>query len=110
MPWLASHGAAAAASGWPVVNGLSAGLVGVFSALLWVHAAWQPDDTLSNAAAACFSGATALFSAGTISFPDAFAITSPAITAHWGLAAYALGVVVVVTALVTVWGKWWQHR
>ena len=70
MPWLRRTVPAAAVSGWPVVNGLSAGLVGIFSALLWVHAAWQPDDTLSNAAAACCSGATALFSTGTISFSE----------------------------------------
>ena len=81
--------------------------MGVFSGLLWLRAALSTtEDKLSNAAAAVFSGATALFSAGASSFPPAFAAGSPWWSGHWAIGAFFMGLFVVVTCLFTVWSRW----
>jgi len=84
---------------------ISAGLIGIFSAWLWIHAAWYPNDYLSNAAAAGFSGATAAFGVDSITFPSGMTLSQPWITTHWAAASYGFGWLIVVAVVITIWAR-----
>ena len=85
---------------------LSAAIIGVLSAFLWLRSAWVDGDKLSNAAAAGFSGAAAIFGAGSISFPKEMSDARPEFIAGWPIGAYGFGWIVVSAVLITAWRRY----
>lgn len=108
MPWhpnAASWDRVAPVVKWQALSGLSAGMAGILSAALWAHAALQRDDLEANSAAAGFSGAVALFTAGTVSFPLEVDIP-PWVRNNWNGLAYAGGFSITVFVLLWVLLRW----
>jgi len=76
IPWIDSYPFSPLLISLPFTAGLSAAVMALWSAVLWLLAA-RTTDTLPNTAAAGLSGGAALFGAGTVSILQQRLDTSP---------------------------------
>jgi hypothetical protein len=105
IPWIESYPFSPLLISLPFTAGLSATVMAVWSAVLWLLAA-RTTDTLPNTAAAGLSGGAALFGAGTVSILQQRLDTSPIPASHWAVVTHIAECAVSGVVFITVLWSW----